>query len=74
MSALAIDEKLARIRVHASNIRRYRRLLKTKLTDLERDYILKRLSKEQTALTELSGETFPFQIGRRARDAWVTSI
>ena len=30
-----IDEQLARLRAHRNNIARYRRLLKTKLTDIE---------------------------------------
>ena len=30
-----IDEKLARLRTHRNNIARYRRLLKTKLTNLD---------------------------------------
>ncbi len=74
VSTLAIDEKLARIRARTSNIRRYRRLLKTELTDLERNFILKRLSEEETALTELTEETFPFHLGPRAPDPWATSI
>lgn len=44
------DEKLARIRGRTANIRRYRRLLKTELTDLEHNFILKRLSEEEEAL------------------------
>jgi hypothetical protein len=34
-----IDENLARLRAHCNNIHRYRRLLATCLSDLERDYI-----------------------------------
>lgn len=74
VSTMAIDEKLARIRARTSNIRRYRRLLKTELTDLERNFILKRLSEEETALAKLSDETFPFRVGPRAHDEWATSI
>ncbi|MBB5053670.1 hypothetical protein HNQ36_003670 [Afipia massiliensis] len=74
VSTMAIDEKLAGIRARAGNIRRYRRLLKTELTDLERNFILKRLCEEETALTELTEETFPFHLGPRAHNAWVTSI
>ncbi len=70
MSTMAIDEKLARIRARTSNIRRYRRLLKTELTDLERNFILKRLSEEEAALAELSDETFPFHVGPRAHNGW----
>ncbi|EKS42440.1 hypothetical protein HMPREF9696_00605 [Afipia clevelandensis ATCC 49720] len=63
MSTMMVDEKLARIRARTSNIRRYRRLLKTELTELERSFVLKRLSEEERALRELTGETFPVAIG-----------
>lgn len=63
MSTMMVDEKLARIRARASNIRRYRRLLKTELTELERSFVLKRLSEEERALGELNGEMFPMTIG-----------
>jgi hypothetical protein len=54
-----IDEKLARLRTHRNNIDRYRRLLKTRLTELERHYIENRLSQEQSALEKLAASTFP---------------
>jgi hypothetical protein len=54
-----IDEKLARLRMHRNNIDRYRRLLKTRLTELEHQYIEKRLSEEQLALEKLAASTFP---------------
>jgi hypothetical protein len=54
-----IDDKLARLRTHRNNIDRYRRLLKTRLTQLERDYIDRRLSEEQSALDTLAASTFP---------------
>jgi hypothetical protein len=53
------DENLARIRAHRNNIHRYRRLLKTKLSDLERQFIERRLTEEQAALEALVSETFP---------------
>lgn len=59
MSTMMADEKLARIRARTSNIRRYRRLLQTQLTELERSFVLKRLSEEQDALAELADKTFP---------------
>ncbi len=37
-------------RAHSRNIERYHRLLKTRLTDVERNYIEWRLSHEQAAL------------------------
>lgn len=54
-----IDEKLARSRIHRNNIDRYRRLLKTRLTELERQYIEARLSEEQSAMEKLAASTFP---------------
>jgi hypothetical protein len=53
------DENLARIRTHRNNIHRYRGLLRTKLSDLERDFIEKRMAEEQTALDALVVENFP---------------
>jgi hypothetical protein len=38
---------------------RYRRLLKTRLTELEQQYIEKRLSEEEAALDKLAASTFP---------------
>jgi hypothetical protein len=54
-----IEENFARLRTHRNNIKRYRQLLETKLTDLERQFIEKRLSEEQAAIESLSAETFP---------------
>ena len=53
------DEDIARIRTHRNNIHRYRRLLKTRLSDLERQFIERRLSEEQAALEALVSGTFP---------------
>jgi hypothetical protein len=54
-----IDENLARLRTHRNNISRYRRLLKTQLTDCERQFIEKRLSEEQSAMERVAATTFP---------------
>ncbi|MDE2378339.1 hypothetical protein [Bradyrhizobium sp.] len=54
-----LDEDLARIRAHRNNIHRYRRLLRTKLSDLERQFVERRLAEEQTALAALAADTFP---------------
>ena len=48
------DEDLARLRAHDSNISRYRRLLKTNLSDLERRFLERRLSEERSALESLA--------------------
>ena len=53
------DPNLARIRTHRNNIYRYRTLLQTKLSDLERDFIDRRMAEEQAALDALVAETFP---------------
>ena len=49
-----IDQQLARLRTHRSNIQRYRNLLKTCLTELERQFVQKRLSEEQSNLESLA--------------------
>lgn len=54
-----IDEKLALLRTHRNNISRYCRLLETKLTDHERQFIERRLSEERSAMDELAVATFP---------------
>ena len=54
-----IDEQLARLRTHRNNIARYRRLLKTKLTDIERQLIVRRLTEEQSAFERLAEIAFP---------------
>ena len=49
-----IDQQLARLRTHRSNIQRYRNLLQTSLTDLERQFVQKRLIEEQSNLESLA--------------------
>jgi len=53
------EQNLARIRTHRNNIHRYRRLLLTELSDLERDFIDRRMADEQATLDALVAETFP---------------
>jgi hypothetical protein len=53
------EQNLTRIRSHRNNIHRYRRLLRTELSDLERDFIDRRMADEQAALDALVAETFP---------------
>ncbi len=53
------EENLARIRTRRNNIHRYRRLLRTELSDLERDFIGRRMADEQASLDALVAETFP---------------
>ena len=54
-----MDENIACLRTHRNNIARYRRLLQTKLTDLERQFIERRLSEEQSYYERLAAGTFP---------------
>jgi hypothetical protein len=56
---MMFDENLARIRTHRNNIHRYRGLLRTNLSDLERNFIDRRMADEQAALDALMAETFP---------------
>ena len=51
---MMIDEQMTRMRTHRNNIDRYRHLLQTKLTELERDFIEKRLAEEQSNLERLA--------------------
>jgi len=53
------DEKFALLRTHRNNISRYRRLLKTKLTEFERQFIERRLSEERSAMERIASCTFP---------------
>jgi hypothetical protein len=48
------DEELARLRAHDNNLRRYRRLLKTNLSDLERRFLERRLKEERLAVESLT--------------------
>jgi hypothetical protein len=65
------EENLARIRAHRNNIHRYRRLRRTELSALERDFIDRRMADEQVALDALVAETFPvtFPLARDSSSA-----
>lgn len=49
-----IEESFVRLRTHRSNVRRYRQLLETMLTDAERQFIERRLLEEQSAIESLA--------------------
>ena len=53
------DDKLAFMRAHRNNISRYERLLATQLTELERNYVERRLAEERTALMALTAPGLP---------------
>ena len=59
-----MDERIARLRTHRNNINRYRGLLETKLTEIEKQYIERRLSEEQSAVEALvvSGHDWQFSL------------
>ena len=48
-----IDLKTTRVRRHQQNVKRYCRLLATELTDLERQYLHKRIAEEYAQLKQL---------------------
>jgi hypothetical protein len=50
---------------HRNNIRRYRRLLRTQLTDIERQYIQRRLKEEKAALSALQADPIKDQAPSR---------
>jgi hypothetical protein len=51
---MVIDEQFARLRAHRNNVLRYRKLLATYLSDLERAYIERRLSEERASMAALT--------------------
>ena len=69
-----IDGNLERLRAHRANIRRYRRLLATRLSDLERAYITRRMSEEQRSLEALLYETFPDRLSLRIDRRHTTNL
>jgi len=58
-----IDQKIARLWAHGNNITRYRRLLETPLSDVERQFIEKRLNEEKSAMECLAASSFPLTLG-----------
>jgi hypothetical protein len=55
-----LDIASARLQTHRNNIARYRRLLETNLTELEHEYIQRRLSEEQSNLEAPGSVASPF--------------
>ena len=55
---------IVRLRTHRRNIQRYRRLLETRLTDLERQFIEERLSEEELAIEAIAAEMLPSIVKR----------
>ena len=48
-----MNERISRLRTHQKNIERYQTLLKTKLNDVEVQFLEKRLSEERLAVVTL---------------------
>jgi len=55
-----------RIKTHKANIDRYCRLLATQLTDLERDYLHKRIMEEHVVLSRLEAELTAANVSPKA--------
>lgn len=53
------ETTLERLRAHRNNIRRYQRLLATRLSDLERAYIARRLTEERACVESLLRKALP---------------
>jgi len=69
-----IDRNLERLRAHNANLRRYRRLLATRLSDLEQAYIARRMSEEQRSVEALLRETFPDRLSLRIDRGQATNL
>jgi hypothetical protein len=77
------DEITIRLQAHRQNIARYRSLLKTELTEVERAFIDRRIAEEETqvrrlsalarrrSIAEATGGLVPFDSTLNADD-WVT--
>lgn len=54
-----MDKEIARLRTHQKNIERYQSLLKTDLSEVEQQYLEKRLSEERLAMATLRSMMAP---------------
>jgi hypothetical protein len=61
------DIKTVIARVHRANIGRYERLLRTRLTPVERQFVMRRLAEEKLELRRLQATTSPGSDDRRLR-------
>ncbi|KWV57482.1 hypothetical protein AS156_39865 [Bradyrhizobium macuxiense] len=66
-----MDERLERLRAHRNNIGRYRRLLNTELSDLEREFVDRRLSEEVMAMQLLTADMPPLVMDQPANEQMV---
>lgn len=61
------EDRLAILRTHRSNVHRYRRLLATELTELERNFVERRLKEEREAIAMMTSD--PILLGPRPSQA-----
>jgi hypothetical protein len=66
--AMPDDEITIRLQAHRQNVARYRSLLRTELTELERAFIDRRIAEEESALRRLNA------LARRRRIAEATGL
>ncbi|MCP1853052.1 MULTISPECIES: hypothetical protein [Bradyrhizobium] len=59
-----IDQRLEQLQAHRTNIRHYRWLLKTQLSDLERQFIERRIGEELEATQGVASDAPPLGICR----------
>ena len=69
-----IDENGDHLRARRNNVRRYRRLLQTELTELERRYIERRLNEEKSAMESLTSSTVPLPNPRTDSQIYTHSL
>lgn len=60
------DNIYRRIRGHRANLDRYARMLGTNLTELERDYIHRRIAEENSAIAKLEAQRLATRIATTA--------
>lgn len=64
---MTLNMQSTMIFAHRANIERYRRLLKSRLTDHERKYVERRLGEEKKALLELGQGCAPVDYANTAQ-------
>jgi hypothetical protein len=64
------DELAARLAAHRVTLERYRGILATHLTDLERAFVKRRMDEERAQIDRLEGEMDDKRQPRRARGSW----
>jgi hypothetical protein len=69
-----LDKNKERLRTHQNSVDRYRRLLATRLSDIERAYIERRLNEERAAVDALLQDTFPDRFSLRMNSSRTTNL